>query len=136
MTSIEKAAELIGLHDMLEKQRQLAIELKRIKDEESDLRDEICDYLASKGFTEYGTQRIKDVIGLNVKIVRKINYSLNAKELDDIYDDLSEEEQACIKFKPELVIGKYNKLDCESELDNIIIAKDAKPSLEVTLAEE
>ena len=122
-----------NLSNKLDEFRQLAIRLKLIKKEEMNLRVEICDVLL-KG-KQKGTHTFS-IDGMNVKAVRQINMSLDAKMVDHHYEQFSDEEKAAVSFKPSLSVSKYNDIEGDSHtLDNCLTIKPATPTLTVILGE-
>lgn len=137
---------LSEIEGLLERQRTVAIQLKEIKVVESALRDKICNHYFEQGYTETGTSVLVDG-PYDITIARKLNVSLDLDILEEIMPDLSIDEKACIHLKPELFTGVYKKLvqigkNAEPPyhttmiLDQAIIIKDAKPTLEISLHEE
>lgn len=59
-----------------------------------------------------------------------ISYKVDEAELDIIKDDLSEEELACIRYKPELNLKNYRKLK-DSILAKAIVAKPGMAQFKV-----
>lgn len=59
-----------------------------------------------------------------------MNYTVDRAELDMIWDSLTEEEKACIVFKPSVKPGAYNKLK-NPTLARAITKKSGLPQLEV-----
>jgi len=68
----------------------------------------------------------------DVRIGKNEILSLDKKLLSDMYNDLDESCQACIKFEPKLIEGNYNKLDEleRYELDDCITRKPAAPTID------
>lgn len=107
---------------------QISQQLKNIKKQEGELRRTICTSIF-KGAIKAGTYKESDE-HFEAKAVYKINTKFDKEALTSIYDDLSEEAQACFKFDPELIMGKLNKLDENDPLWDIITTEPAMPGLE------
>jgi len=116
---------LQALNECKELQNQLAF----YKKGEADLRILICEHLNKR--KSVGSHKFS-FDTWNVTSVKKVTTTLLADELEDIYDDLSEEERECIKFKPSLINAKYKAADTKL-LDTCIITKPAMPSLKIEL---
>ena len=64
-----------------------------------------------------------------VKITKRFHYGLDEEILDEIWDDLSDEEQSVIKTRRTLSKSGYRDLlDC-SVLDDAITVKDSIPTI-------
>jgi hypothetical protein len=104
-------------------------QLNKLKNDEMNLRVELAEALTNnlpsgKHKFEFET--------FDVRIGKNEILSLDKKLLSDMYDDLPEEAQACIKFEPKLIEGSYNKLDEleRYELDDCITRKPAAPTID------
>lgn len=121
-------------NEQLLKHRELALKLKDVKEEESELRITICDDILNG--EPYGTNRFETDI-FDIKSVKKKNFSLD-KKISDLYDDLSDEEMECIRFVPEInlkIYKSYKKEGLTDDLDELITVSDAMPTLEITYKE-
>lgn len=108
-------------------------ELDKWKKVESDLRIKICDHFlegASVGTHNFTAGSFK------IKAVKSINTSIDESELSFIWDDLTEEEQDCVKYKPSLVAKNYKECEDHSTLDQAIVTKPAMPSLSIEYIED
>lgn len=97
------------------------------KKEEANLRVEICEhFLAEKPVGTYNFNK-----GLfKIKASKKLSISMDEKALSFIYDDLSYEQQNCIKYEPSLIIKEYKA--CEHDLlDMAVVSKPAMPTLSI-----
>jgi len=127
------------LDELLEAHRNLAAALKITKAQESKLRIEIADMFKAEGYNTIGTHNL-NFCGMDIKMVLKVNTKIDAEILGDIIEDLTDEELACIRYKPELKMKEYNALEIEQNeddayLDDAITTSDAMPTLTVTLSE-
>jgi len=108
--------------------RKYYIELER------KLRLEIVEPLIENVST--GTHNYTTKEGYVVKAVKKVSTSIDKEGLTFIEDDLSDEEKAAIRWKPELDAKKYKELEDHDVLDQVIVVKPAMPGLVITHAEE
>lgn len=118
------------LHKKCEKYRVIANKLREIKAEEMKLRLDICAELLKKA--PVGLSKVIDE-GLLIKATRKVTYKLDEEELEGIYDDLSDAEMACIKFKPNLILKNYKMLDDAPLLNDLITVQEATPTLDISI---
>lgn len=115
----------------LEAHRKAAILLKEAKEEEMELRLDICGDLLVNA--EVSVNNFKQD-GLKIKATRKLKMDIDKDLLKDIYDDMDEAERGCFKFDPTLMKKNYNNLDGDSKLVNsVITVSEATPSLVVEL---
>lgn len=118
----------MSIEKKLEEYRLLKIELAEIKQGEMDLRVEIAEEIG-KGLSA-GTHNFTAYSGFKVKLVSKLNYSVDKKILETL--DLSEEEAECINWKPELYLAKFKLADTDN-LDDAVTIKTGAPTLTVEL---
>ena len=102
--------------------------LNKYKAKELAIRKEIVETLAKDETA--GTYTFMED-GYQIKIVKSYNYSLDRDLLESIYDDLPEEQQALLDFKPSLKIADYKATIFTDEIDAVIIVKDALPKVTV-----
>jgi len=109
--------------------RELSKKLKRLKEEEANLRVELC----SSIFNAYGEYKttVVELDGYEVKAVAKINTKIDEAVFNSIYNKLSPEELNVVKLKPTLDKRKYNKLPDREVLDLAIIETPGRPTLSV-----
>jgi hypothetical protein len=118
-------------------------ELARLKVLEMELRNEII----KNDFTPIeGTQNVDLGGGYKLKAVFKTTYSFRSKEELDVVLSMIEKigpegeyiAERLIKFKPELSVSEYKKLDeqYKSLIDQVIITKPATPSLELVIPKD
>lgn len=111
---------------------KLTMQLKAMKEQELNLRKEICDDLFEGRVGEFSVKTLVD--GVPVKATSKLNRKLDEASLSVIWDDLSPEEQACIKHKPALQVGPFKKLEKDDKVDLLheaITVVPATPTLEI-----
>jgi hypothetical protein len=118
----------------IHKWKELSLKLKRIKEEEADLRREICQVVIADAEMKNGRVTVKDYYdGMEVKATQTLSYTIDVAVLGTVWEHLSPEEQDAIVMKPSLSLAKYKKLPEDSLLHEAVISKLAMPTL---LAEE
>lgn len=119
-----KLIELIG------KQKEMASTLKRLKDEESKIRREICDHLLEGKAA--GTHKF-NIGDYQVKAVKSFSYSLDQNLVQVMLEsgDFSDDEVDAIRTKYELNLANYKNLENSDGLDDCITVKESMPSLTV-----
>lgn len=116
------------------------IELDRLKGKlayykyrEMEMRLKCAEYL-TKGKT-FGNYKY-EIEGFKINVKKGQNISLDWKAMveEDLYDELTPEEQECIRFKPELIDSKFKNLDPEefSTLADYVTIKPACPEITFT----
>lgn len=111
--------------------------MKYYKDAEATARRILCEKYVKGVEMVKGVARVRDTEdGHKYKAEQKFTYSLDVEELRVIWDDLTEEEQACIVTKPSLWESPYKKLPEDSLLHQAIVTKLAMPTLEAELLPE
>lgn len=113
--------------EKIEKWVDLYEQLKILKDQEVNLRKEICEEIFN------GERKTKKVnIGpYKVKAVYKINSRIDEAAYTNLEPMLSTQEKEAIRIKFDLVQSKMKKLDLDSLLMQCIIQKPGTPTLEV-----
>lgn len=116
--------------DKVEQLAHLQSELKMLKEKEMALRLEIHSEV-NKGRGP-GTYR-DDFGSLRLKTVVRYNYTFDKEALEENWNQLSEEEKECVRWKPELNKRQYDKLEMdESEiLNDLLIIKPGTPTITV-----
>jgi len=103
------------------------------KKKEANLRTKICDeLLIGKTVGTHNFTKGRYML----KAVKKISISIDEELLSFVWDDLSTEEQACVKFKPSIISKEYKNCDEHIGLDQAITTKPAMPSLSIEVAPE
>lgn len=105
--------------------------LAELKPEEMELRKELCEKIL--GSKTEGTVNFPTSMGI-LAAVASINYSIDKAALDKIWKKLTLEEKACIKWTPDLRVGKFKALESNSRLQTVLTTKPATPTL--TLKED
>lgn len=101
-------------------------DLAEAKEHELELRKEICEHILEGKIK--GSK--KGTIGNYVLVASaKLNIKVDAELLESIWEELSEKEKACIKYKPSLIAKKYNSLDGALKLHRCIDSKPGTPTL-------
>lgn len=90
---------------------------------------------------EKGTQRIALANGWQLKLVHKINYTLDKKNLDDTLDKIEKQYgeageaivRSLIKYIPEMIVPTYEKLEKRYKeiFDVVVTSKPGAPTLEI-----
>ena len=114
--------------DWMEAQKQLTY----WKGEEARLREKICTKILDG--QAVGTTTVKKG-KYTLKAVKKINYKFDHELLSYMWDDLSMEERAAVKYTPELRLKEYKKLEDHEMLDKAISTSPAMPGLTITVVE-
>jgi hypothetical protein len=121
----------------LHRWKHLQQELKKIKAEEADLRRELCAEIIGGTQMVNGRVTVKTHLDhYEVKAVQTLSYSIDQAALSAIWDELTPEEKACIKMKPELALGDYKKLPEDSLLHEAVVSRLAMPTLTAELEVE
>ncbi len=108
-------------------------QLDKWKKQESDLRKKICTHFLEGQVV--GTHNFTKGDYL-IKAVKKITTSIDEEALSAVWDDLTEDEQECVKFKPSIVSKAYKECDEHTTLDQAITTKPAMPGLTIEYAGE
>lgn len=100
--------------------------LDHYKDNEMSLRKTICSFIL--GTKTKGSKT--DMVGeFKMTATAKLNTVIDKDALKAIWPDLSKQEKACIRFKPELVAANYKKIPANSKLHQVITDKPGAPTL-------
>ena len=114
----------------IDKWKDMSVRLKKLKDDEAELRRDICAELVAGIEMKKGIATYKgNVEGFDITAKQALGYSLDIAALGVIWDSLSDLEIACIKMEPKIVIGNYKKLPEDSLLHEAVISKMAMPTL-------
>jgi hypothetical protein len=114
--------------DLIERWIDSATTLKAVKEEEMDLRKEICGSL-QEADSRYGTLNF-DVHDFRLKATFGLSYKIDEAALEAIKGDLTEADLACIRWKPQLDVAAFKALGSDL-LNEIVIVTPAAPSLKV-----
>jgi len=102
------------------------------KTQEMKLRLEICQSMFGR---KRGAFRVKESDdGYSVTAISKLKTKLDAEGLTFIWNDLTEDEKACVIYKPTLVSSALKNLGEDSALWSVITTEPATPALEVSEA--
>lgn len=69
--------------------------------------------------------------GYKVTGTGRLNYSLDAAELSVLLPSLTEDEKACINWKPVLREREYNKLPDDNQLVSLVTVKPGQGQLKI-----
>ena len=100
------------------------LNLKFWKDKELSLRNKVLNYYSPK---EQEAKIKKQIADYEIELQYKLNRKIDEDVLDNIWDDLTEEEQECVQFKPSLILSKYKKLE-EEGISLLLDAVTVKPA--------
>lgn len=105
--------------------------LQTWKSIEADLRIKLLDQIFGDAIIE-GTKTV-ELGGYKVKGSFALNFKLDAKAVDEAFDELSEAERACLVYKPSLSKAVYKALeDYEREgLDEFITVSPSMPTIKI-----
>lgn len=115
--------------DLLSSYLDAKAQLDHFKKLESELRIELLercfgpDNPAGTVNTTVGNYAVKGTFKMNIR--------LSEEEFYDIQDDLTDAEAMCVRMKPTLVLGDYNKLDNTSKLDECLTVSPGMPSVSI-----
>ena len=136
MKSIKINNEKLSFEQVLEMFHEATRKLAEYKELEMSLRKTIVDnYFDSENLE--GTENLDLGEGYKLKCVKKLNRSFVTKEeseIEKVLDKLPDEiSSRIIKYKPELSVSEYKKLDDKNRkiFDKLIVTKEASPSLEI-----
>lgn len=103
--------------------------LKNAKAEELRLRKIICGDLLSDKLEGSLTTRTDDMV---ITTTARLTRTLDAAVLDTVWDDMTDDEKACITYKPSLVLASYKKLELDGgALMEAVTVKPALASLKI-----
>ena len=108
-------------------------DLALAKESELELRKKICELIL--GDKIKGSK--KGSIGKYVLTASaKLNMKVDAELLESMWEELSDGEKACIKYKPNLIAAEYKNIDSQAKLHRCIDSKPGKPTLTLTSIKE
>jgi hypothetical protein len=103
--------------------------LQKAKEEELVLRNAICESLLEDKLE--GSKTINGPVHKLV-VTAKLNRNVNKAVLEAIWDDLPEDQKACISYKPELKLGLYRAIESNGGLlMEAITVTPGQPSLSI-----
>jgi len=116
----------------LQKWSQLQKQLKVLKEEEMDLRRELCTGIIADSPLSNGRVTVKGTVGeLAYTASQALGYNIDQSVLSTIWNSLSPEEKEAIVYKPNLGLAKYRKLGEDSLLHEAVTARLSAPTLKV-----
>lgn len=118
--------------ELLEQYNVAVSRLAIAKRAEMDLRLKVAKLFEDKSA---GTRGI-EIDGILVKATFKDNITVDRNALDEIIDDLSSEEIACLDFKPNIKLREFKQLEDSGLLEEALVIKPATPSIKVTILED
>lgn len=96
--------------------------LKEAKIAELQLRNAICETHLEDKLEGSLTHKYED---LKITVTAKLNRSVDPVVLEAIWEDLTDEERACIQYKPSIVLAKYRPYESTGGL--LMEAVEVKP---------
>lgn len=107
--------------------------LKSIKEDEMELRKEICDHILDGKIKGAKSSTFgKYTMTATAKIGEKVDQDL----LKVMWPELSKAEKACFKFKADLVSKEYKTLDAKSNVHRAVDSKPGAPTLALKAMKE
>lgn len=119
----------LTLQEKIEAWAQLDSALKKIKSDELKIRKEICTEVF-KGRQGAFTEKV-DIGHSVITASSKTTLSIDEELLENIWDELDDDERACIKYKPSILKTNLKVISDESEIYDCITEKPATPSLTI-----
>jgi hypothetical protein len=111
----------------LSKWYDLASRLRQVKNEEANLRREICEEIFEGATGEFTKKQFVDSVEIKAKST--VNRSLDVAILDAIWENLTEAERSVIAYKPYLKTGDYKKAVKAGLIDTLFEAITEKPGM-------
>lgn len=110
--------------------KKLQDQLKLIKEQELELRKEICSEILEGRIGEISEKATFE--GTLVRVKMTVTRNVDEDVLSTIWSDLTIDEQQAIKFKPSLVLAGYRKLHDGALLHEAVTVKPSEtPTLEI-----
>lgn len=109
---------------------ELKQQIETLSSQERALRIKITEaVLAGK---EEGS-KTSTIDGIKLTATAVVNYNIDKEELDLIKDSLTDEELACLRYKPEVTLKNFRKLDPERtyQLFRAVSTSKGLPQLKV-----
>lgn len=123
-----KVTDCIVPEGQIEEWLNVSQTLKKLRASEMYLRKAISSAISNHAIGQFKAQTEH----FNVSVKQGLNIALkDTDRLEEIYDSLTEEEKACINYKPSLVLSNYNKLPRDSILHSVITSTAAAPVLTI-----
>lgn len=115
---------------LLEEWQKAKADLNLAKKQEGALRKQIAEHFIELG---EGTHNEDLPDGRILKCVNKMNYRLDAKAVDEHWDELTELEKESVIWKPSLVLRQYKDTpeDRRAALDEMITITPGMPTVSI-----
>lgn len=114
--------------EMIEEWIDTSTALKATKDEEMELRKDICSIINEQE-EGYGTKAV-EAHGFKLKATFGLSYKIDEDVLEALKDQLTEADLACIRWKPQLDVAAFKALGSDL-LNEIVIVTPSAPTLKV-----
>lgn len=120
----------------IEKWVEVSERLKILKEEEAQLRRDICAELIAGTAMDKGKAKVTSIMN-NYKVVavQSLSYSIDKTILRAIWADLTVVEKECIKTEPRVWETKYKNLGEHSLLHEAITSRLGMPTLKAEYRE-
>ena len=106
--------------------------LAKAKKVELELRKKIISHFRYGDKLEGVQHKSLDGLDMDILVTLKLTRSLDTDALDALWSELTEDQRACVEYKPSLNLKNYRALllnGDEGELINIVTEKPALPSV-------
>ena len=113
------------MENKVEEWKRLKSQLRELQDKERTLRVHIAKEIL--GDKREGSKS-GEFEGVAFTATGVLSYRVDATELAILEEDLTEQERECIRYKPEVVLTKYRKLE-GSNLSRAITVTEGLPQL-------
>jgi hypothetical protein len=116
------------MNKLLKEWYDAKITLDRAKSAELKLREKVIE--AYPG--DQGTSHTEGT-DFKLSITRGVTRSIDEKMLRDLQDQLTDEERACVSYKPSLDAKRYAELPDASTLSRAVIIKPSLPTVKLEI---
>jgi len=118
------------MNKLLREWNEANLQLKKWKTRELELRNKVITaYPGDQGTTHTSGKDFK------LTIVRGVTRSIDTDVLTEITDQLSPEEEACLKYEVKLDVRKYDQIDSKL-LSRAIIVKPSQPTVKLEIFDD
>lgn len=107
---------------------QIKAQIESLVEQERKLRIAIASEVLGDKTEGTKTDTIHDI---KFQATAVINYTIDRAELDLVMDELTEDDKAALRYKPELAMKAYRQLPDTSKLKMCVTAKPGLPQLKV-----
>lgn len=118
----------MSLREKIERWIDAQETLKAVKEEEMQLRREICDAIQLEN-PGLGT-KTATLEDFRLTATFGITYKIDDDKLGEVFHQMSPEERECIRYKPSLDVTRFKKIESDL-LNEVVIAQQSAPTLKV-----